>query len=421
MLLDTLLPKSKSALSLSDAQRRYVSWASRLLWKQKIPFGLVSPYLLFGKRSPARDTHRQVLASSLPKLPRLLFHIINTWIWLRWVFFYAWRSTYLSVKHMRRGVTEKHGVTLWQQARQSLSLALLHTVAPQDYYKFRLYLPENKDQWAHYIYNTELPAFHMLGDSNESRQERELLSDKLLFEQQMRDKGLNVCNSHFLPAGADYAEFETSAKGVLFCKPRSGNQARGAFKLEWIDSEPLLQLAAGPKLSGDNARTFIGNRLSAQDYLVQPFHANHPALLSLQAEGNEPAVLRAITRNQSGKIVIYCAYIEVPLKTVHYKYYLSVLASPSDGKLDSCSVNRQMIPKALDGDYLEQQMAGLTLPCWSQVVDLVDAAHRHFSHIYSIAWDLIITPDGPILLEGNSNWRIDQPQVLTGGILQCHQ
>lgn len=59
---------------------------------------------------------------------------------------------------------------------------------------------------------------------------------------------------------------------------------------------------------------------------------------------------------------------------------------------------------------------GYQLPFWNEVVDLVTKAHGCFRGIQSIGWDVAITPTGPILIEGNDNWEVPNPQDSHGGL-----
>jgi hypothetical protein len=40
-----------------------------------------------------------------------------------------------------------------------------------------------------------------------------------------------------------------------------------------------------------------------------------------------------------------------------------------------------------------------------------------FPDVWAIAWDWVITPSGPVLLEGNSGWGTATPQMIQGGFL----
>lgn len=62
--------------------------------------------------------------------------------------------------------------------------------------------------------------------------------------------------------------------------------------------------------------------------------------------------------------------------------------------------------------------AGIQLPYWNEVRDLVRRVHEKLPDIRSIGWDVAITPEGPVLIEGNDNWEIGGPQDMEGGLKQ---
>ncbi len=50
------------------------------------------------------------------------------------------------------------------------------------------------------------------------------------------------------------------------------------------------------------------------------------------------------------------------------------------------------------------------LPYLLESINIALKAHNSFSNIHSIGWDIAITENGPIILEGNDNWSILSPQ-----------
>jgi hypothetical protein len=54
-------------------------------------------------------------------------------------------------------------------------------------------------------------------------------------------------------------------------------------------------------------------------------------------------------------------------------------------------------------------IAGRVLPHWPAVKQLALAAHQQFGALPSIGWDIAITEDGPVIVEGNSVW---DPEVV---------
>jgi hypothetical protein len=52
-------------------------------------------------------------------------------------------------------------------------------------------------------------------------------------------------------------------------------------------------------------------------------------------------------------------------------------------------------------------IVGHPLPLWTDTKALAIAAHRAFADRVMIGWDIAITDDGPIIVEGNSSPDLD--------------
>jgi hypothetical protein len=46
------------------------------------------------------------------------------------------------------------------------------------------------------------------------------------------------------------------------------------------------------------------------------------------------------------------------------------------------------------------------MPLWHETQRLALAAHRAFHYRTTVGWDIAITPEGPVLLEGNTNYDV---------------
>lgn len=46
------------------------------------------------------------------------------------------------------------------------------------------------------------------------------------------------------------------------------------------------------------------------------------------------------------------------------------------------------------------------IPFLEEMKELIIKAHLKFNQIHSVGWDVVLTPNGPILLEGNHNWGV---------------
>jgi hypothetical protein len=60
---------------------------------------------------------------------------------------------------------------------------------------------------------------------------------------------------------------------------------------------------------------------------------------------------------------------------------------------------------------------GFQLPYWKQIIETAVKAQQVFCHGKANAVDIAITPEGPVLLEGNEGWGTTGIQAANGGIL----
>jgi Sugar-transfer associated ATP-grasp len=49
---------------------------------------------------------------------------------------------------------------------------------------------------------------------------------------------------------------------------------------------------------------------------------------------------------------------------------------------------------------------GLQMPFWNEVLDLCSRAARLTPNLRSVGWDIAVTPDGPVIIEGNPDWDL---------------
>lgn len=57
-----------------------------------------------------------------------------------------------------------------------------------------------------------------------------------------------------------------------------------------------------------------------------------------------------------------------------------------------------------------------TIPYYKEVVSSVKKIHSYLYRCHSIGWDVAITKDGPVFIEGNSLWEISLIQAVHGGM-----
>ncbi|NCJ08056.1 hypothetical protein GS597_16380 [Synechococcales cyanobacterium C] len=405
--------------------RRIIRGLYRELWQNSLPHSLISVrYLLPGQDQRVR-LHRQLWWQSRPNWPRFVWLLIEFWVWLRWISFSGWRVSWRVLRRRGPDVQVQEGISLWQQGQKLIHLSIGCCVPPREVYRFRLYL-EPERIWD-LVFDHEINAYHRwrsqplgLGDVS-----RALLADKLRQTEVLSGIGIPMAPILACLSRGQAADLSTwLTEGTrLFCKTRSGNCGIGAFTVWQHNGLIQGQRFSGERLPDTKAVSRAWRELLARDAaLVQPCLLNHPWLAPL-AVGDAAITIRYISCQDREQTCCLSATLEIPAgQDVQSGQMLYVILpiEPESGQIHP-------FPDALlpSSDAQRRQAGVMTrLPSESMVPDwpiLVEAslqAQRRFPDLWAIAWDWVVTPQGPRLLEGNSGWSGAIPQLLYGGFLQ---
>jgi len=64
------------------------------------------------------------------------------------------------------------------------------------------------------------------------------------------------------------------------------------------------------------------------------------------------------------------------------------------------------------------RFTGLRVPYWDEILSVCTRAAKVTPKVRSVGWDVALTPDGPVIIEGNPDWDLAMVQVHTQGFLQ---
>ena len=56
------------------------------------------------------------------------------------------------------------------------------------------------------------------------------------------------------------------------------------------------------------------------------------------------------------------------------------------------------------------------MPYWNESLKIALSFHERLKDVHSIGWDIAITDNGPVFIEGNDNWEITLMQACNGGL-----
>lgn len=242
-----------------------------------------------------------------------------------------------------------------------------------------------------------------------------VLKDKYIFANYFRGMGLSVPPTVCLISdgeavywGSGYRSFaELPASGrQFFCKNTIELCGRSVHHLAW---------------SGN--RLFVDGRDAAPDFLVklkgswiiQERLKQHDDLKVFKPRGVCSLKLNTIFRD--GNVEVVFSFLRIGTKIDYIDNLKTgccfVRVDTEKGLLEKWgyykeSENTRLSVHPESGIKFE----GFKVPMYQKCVELAIRAHRSLPMIRSIGWDVVVTREGPVLLEGNHDWDITTTQIL---------
>ena len=317
----------------------------------------------------------------------------------------AWR------RHARE-TRDRFRVPVLKQTLDLCALALLHGIPPQFYYAYGLYL-KPRHRWFHFIYEHELPHWHAVvcGKRDISPAVR-LLSDKKAFSEAMARVSIPTIETlAVIRRGEPIDAGKLFTGRSLFCKPNTGSGCAGVFELLFDPDSRQYRLAGENDVEGEEAILRHFSKLTAdRDYILQPLLVNHPEIHRMCGR-ERLATIRIVSAHGGRKAVCVGAVFEMPRPDDRNLWWLMPV-DPQTGRLMEPVETFLLLRKADEAPAPD--IAGRTLPCWNEAVQMCLRAHEMVAEVAAVGWDVAVTPSGAVLIEGNFNWRVTPLQALTG-------
>lgn len=184
-----------------------------------------------------------------------------------------------------------------------------------------------------------------------------------------------------------------------FCKKLLGQMGDGAFPLSIHD---------GKIISRDTELTpaQLKSKMSGQ-YLWQEKIIQHEIMSRLHPSSVN--TIRVLTFIVNGKIEVFSATFRIGAHHSSVDNWsaggIAIGIDLETGKLRKKGIHKPGYGSAVyvhpdSGITLE----GYQMPYFKEILDMTKAIHRYFYGIHSIGWDIAITPNGPVFVEGNDDW-----------------
>jgi hypothetical protein len=349
-------------------------------------------------RSKYRERH-----SKLHKNLRMRFAGLNN---LQRVFTF-WRRHSVTVRRQR-------GVPVFHQLLQLLRIALRHGADPAAYYALNLYEPPLKlEDIEDYVGRHEMKngLYSMMRDavSRGLPKGEHSLTNKATFARNCAAAGLP--HIAILASGKDgvftiHDQNPGAFDRDLFMKLTTGKGTLGARPLRWLGEGKYAgrdgTVFERAKLFEDFAES---SKLKA--LIVNPWLRNHPEIADLATDSL--LTFRLFTcLDAAGVPHVTHGFMRIMSKLEPTWHTIEEYGSKIDldaGRMNRTCADRDLAPDAWWDIHPKTgaQITGRIISGWPAIAALAVAAHREFRYWAVIGWDLAWTPDGPVLIEGNSD------------------
>lgn len=306
-------------------------------------------------------------------------------------------------------------------------------IGPVPFSMFRLW-QEGISEWSAYIDNLHLDAWQRQANP---LQYRRLVDDKIEFYRHCRASGLptppilgliksdpdeSADDFPVIQSGSELERVLAASESGLFFKPIGGRHGLGVFAA--IRCGAGVSSIAGDSSTDEFYRYCVERARESGTLIVQPRIRPARRLLEITS-AHGLATVRAVTYLDGETARLFLACLRIPVgrsEADNFRHGASgnLVAGldAATGRLTSAvgSLRRDW-PQIVDVDRHPDTgapLVGFDLPSWREVVELVLEAQRRFVGLRSIGWDVAITDQGPMLIEGNGRYDCDILQLAHG-------
>lgn len=316
-----------------------------------------------------------------------------------------------------------------------LSAWTLDRIPPREFARHLLFdVP--REQWGDFVSYPELtPFFNATIHPNERR----LSLDKIAFAELHRSHGISwprtlaVINR---PGGPTVLHARTindrdafwprvrelARSGSIVLKPCCGQSGIGFYR---ISADGLIQNESGDIVAPDlmTSRVFAyTHHYADHGYLAQPALFPHPDIVRLTGLPTLSA-LRVVTAYRHGRVQTLHAWLKIPAPgrltdNFHGGVWGTLAAGVDlvDGRLSELvglfhPGNKLVIERRPAHPVSGHVIAGQELPHWRDAIGIAHRAHALHPRTATLAWDIVLSSDGCIPIDGNTRWGVGAGQA----------
>lgn len=257
----------------------------------------------------------------------------------------------------------------------------------EDYLSFQFYNLEEQEVATFFTYQMN----NKLVDQSNKKNKKYIFNNKELFDIIFNDY---LGRGWVSTESVSYEEFVkfVGNKTLLFYKKLAGRRGIGAKKIDVLSYNGDLQ-----KLYNDIKKLEKG---ILEEHIIAHKEINKICDTGL-------STIRVVTLNQNGKCKILTSVFMISNGGI-------VNCEVTGGGLSACiNVDTGVVETDavdLKRNFYEhhpisgQKIRDFQVPYWEEVIELVNKVYNKVPGINYVGWDIAITDNGPIIIEGNASW-----------------
>lgn len=265
-----------------------------------------------------------------------------------------------------------------------LSSVALHGATLEDFILYEFYNKGNKERKT-YVTGKKLHDFF---DRVNNKDKTDLFFDKNNFAKNFSEYlGRKTFELDLGGNNIDDAKKWLSSMDIVFAKPSKGAEGKGVTRLVVSDVEETIQYCIDNQLDTIEEPIIQHSDMNK----LYPDAINTVRLITF-IKDNEVKILGATLRIGNGGYVDNAGsggiFASIDINT---------------GELDSVAfdkVGNKLNKHPITGTKIE----GFQIPLWSEVIDICKEAALKIPDVRTVGWDVALTEEGPVLIEGNDRW-----------------
>jgi Sugar-transfer associated ATP-grasp len=304
-----------------------------------------------------------------------------------------------------RAISRRESVPILRQLLGQLKAAACFGILPHNYYIFELFRAGQLAKGDQYLHRFEMKGgLFELMISRKEKAERVPMGNKIQFAAHCLKHNVSVPSDYFTYVAGSDPKQHILPDADIFIKPIDACGGVGAHAWTFADGF-FVSINNDEKLSSDQLLQRLSD--NNRSVLVQPRLSNHPAIRDLS--NGALATVRMMTfANEHGAHEATTAGFRMAIgvnKLVDNVHAGGIIAAV-DLKTGTLSQASDLGLRP-DLGWVDRhpttngQITGRVLPYWQETIALACRAHDVFAPQLVFGWDIAITANGPIIVEGN--------------------